>query len=177
MYQEYFAVDAVLNMSLFKQSTWHAKLIKRKTCKSKVRIFDLMNVAMPWIFNGWAWAYYCYFSRSKNRLLMNGNVERWVYANNCFDWKSHRLTSSDGHQFSLVCYVDGVANEQCLYVLEQGMEPAFGQLHKALLPSQVIAISLWQEEQMTRVLGDSEHQVSKTNSYTQWSQLYVYCLP
>jgi hypothetical protein len=41
----------------------------------------------------------------------------------------------------------------------------------------VIAISLWQEEQMARVLGDSEHQVSKTNSYTQWSPLYVYYLP
>jgi hypothetical protein len=33
--------------------------------------------------------------------------------------------------------VDGVANEQCLYVLEQGMEPAVGQLHMAFLPSQV----------------------------------------
>jgi hypothetical protein len=50
MYQEYFAVDAVLNMSLFKQTTWHAKLIKRKRCK--IRIFDLVNVAMWLIFNG-----------------------------------------------------------------------------------------------------------------------------
>jgi hypothetical protein len=71
----------------------------------------------------------------------------------CFDWKSHRLTSSDGHQFSPVCYVDDIANEQCLYILEQAIESALGQLHKALLPIQVIAISLWKEEQMTSVLG------------------------
>jgi hypothetical protein len=29
---------------------------------------------------------------------------------------------------------------------------------------------------MASILGDSEHQVHKTNSYIQWSQLYVYCL-
>jgi hypothetical protein len=40
-------VDAVLNMSLFKQSTWHAELTKEKHAKSKVRIFDLVIVAMP----------------------------------------------------------------------------------------------------------------------------------
>jgi hypothetical protein len=50
--------------------------------------------------------------------------------------------SSDGHQFSPICYVDDIANEQCLYILEQGTESALGQLHKALLPIQVIAISL-----------------------------------
>jgi hypothetical protein len=37
--------------------------------------------------------------------------------------------------------------------LEQGIEPALGQFHKALLPIQVIAVSLWKEEQMTCVLG------------------------
>ena len=61
--------------------------------------------------------------------------------------------SSDGHQFSPICYVDDIANEQCLYILEQGTESALGQLHKALLPSQMRAISLWQEEEVTRVLG------------------------
>jgi hypothetical protein len=35
-----------------------------------------------------------------------------------------------------------IANEQCSYILEQGIEPALGQFHKALLPIQVIAVSL-----------------------------------